>query len=290
MTVYPGAVNWSDDGWEGDAHGDGIDACSASDMIKDGMEGNDYSDIDGVTNAEYRNTDADCGMIVSGANIIVQPQDDDDSGVAFGIFAAAAACLIALAFLIAHKLRRKPREFVREDISLISNSLDGSLNDRNPYASTIDVHKCTSIYCNCNSKSNETTFLPAPKRVDMAKTLAANGISPTAVNEADDLFFNQDESDGPELDQAANLEHQGSNESRGSIMRVPIRSQYEENDGRPLTPVNEVLNDSELDSEMESVAGDDTTIPPPPPLAFHPAYRQGPGAVHLSESNDEISI
>ena len=286
MSVYP-AGDWASDGWDGDGHAEAaaaafIDACTGSGIIKESMDGNDYSEIDGVTNAEYRNSDADCGKIIAGASVVVQPKDDMSAGAAFGILAAIAA-LIALAFLIARKMRRKNNQ---EDISLISNNLNNSLEDYDdPYANTIDVHKCTSRFCNCNSNLNDTTFLPAPKKVDMAKTMAANGVSPTAVNDSDGEFFNRDESEQSE-------DHQWSNASnaKGSIMRVPIRSQIQED--QSLTPVNEVAHDSEIDTELESVAGDngdETTVPPPPPLAFHPAYRQGSGVAAVS-SNDEISI
>mmetsp|Transcript_26128 Transcript_26128/g.56105 ORF Transcript_26128/g.56105 Transcript_26128/m.56105 type:complete len:722 (-) Transcript_26128:281-2446(-) len=308
MSVYVSSPAWDGDGhapedWAGDGH-DKFDQCVALHIIKESMEGNDYSDVeDGVTGAAYRNSELKCeqAMIIGGANLVIQPQEDDklSAGAAFGILAAAAA-LIALAFLVARKMRRTPMEEVKEDISLISNSLQGSLYDDHddPYANTIDVHKCTSIYCNCNGSGGDTTFLPAPKRVDMAKTMMANGISPAAVDQAnDDGFFNQEdkeEEEDYELEQqAAHVERQASNESQGSIMRVPILSQYEENEGRPLTPVNEIAHDSEIDTELESMADgdyDDTTIPPPPPMAFHPAYRQDSDDVHLTESTDEISI
>lgn len=311
MSIHPG---WGDDG---DGH-QGLEICDALDIIRESMDGNDYTEVDGVTSAKYRNGDHKCGepRIIAGAAIMVQPQEDD-SFAALGFLLFVVAALIALALLVARKFRRKPPspEPVREDISLISNNLNGSLYEEpnDPYANTIDVHKCTSIYCNCNGGGNGTTFLPAPNTVDMAKTMTANGISPTAVNEVDGEFFNQDDIDKDrenqeeneaELEQAPDLEHQssqGSKESQGSIMRVPISSQFQES-ARPLTPVDEIAHDSEIDTEMESLAGvdtemesyagenDETTVPPPPPLAFHPAYRQGSGEVQMTESSDEISI
>jgi len=278
MTIYPG------EGWDGDGHSTAsafLDKCAAVGIIKESMEGNDYSEVSGVTNAEYRGSSADCGKIISGANMVVEDKDELSAGAAFGIFFAALA-LLALLFLIARKLRRKPAQ---EDMSLISNNLDGSLGGYDdPYANTIDVHKCSSIYCTiCNGKDNETSFLPAPKKANMAKAMANNGISPTAVNDTEGAFFNQDESSKETLE---------FNESKGSIMRVPIRNQLEDED-RSLSIVNEVAHDSEIDTELESVQGDahndETTVPPPPPLSFHPAYRQGSGVAAI-QSNDEISI
>lgn len=273
MTFYNDLADWGDDGWDDDGHdgaaawaGDGhegIDECDASHIIKKSMEGQDYSEVDGVDGAEYRNSDADCQTIIAGANNVVVVQDKGlEAGAAFALLAMAAA-LVALAFLAYSKMRRRRRVPVQEqDMSLISTNLDGSLlyND-DPYANTIDVHKCASIYCNCNNELSDTTFLPAPKKVDMAKTLAAQGISPTAVNEADGEFFRDGE------DSAEGGARQG------SIMRVPIRSQLEGD--RPLTPVNEIAHDSEIDTELEESVvgedmGDDTTVPPPPPIAFHP--------------------
>ena len=269
---------WGDDGydsaWDGDGHASAIDECASASLIKDSMDGHDYSDIDGIENAEFRRSDLDCGMIVAGANMAVEEEDELSAGAAFGIFFACLA-LLALMFLLVRKLRRKRP---RDEISLISNNLDGSLAGYdNPYGNTIDVHKCTSIYCNCNSNLNETTFLPAPKKVNMAKTMEKNGISPTAVDDAEESeFFNPTKEEPKET--------LAFDESKGSIMRVPIRTQLDAED-RTLEPVNEVS-----ESELESVAGDNTdesTVPPPPPLASHPTYgKQG----SRTQSNDEISI
>lgn len=274
------------------------------------MAGGDYSEVDHVTGAAYRNSELECGRarIISGASVVVQPAEDDQisAGAAFGMLFAAAA-LLAIAFLAAKNWKRRPAAEVKDDISLISNSLQGDTFDdqEDPFANTIDVHKCSSIYCNlCNGGEGDTTFVPAPKKANMAETMMANGISPTVVDHAnEDGFFNQkekaDEDDYELPQQAPNTERQPSNQSQGSIMRVPILSQYEVNEGRPLTPVNEIAHDSEIDTELESVAdhdcdettGDETTaIPPPPPLAFHPAYRQDSDGIHMNESSDEISI
>lgn len=259
--------------WSGDGHAaSAFNACTACNIVKDSMEGQDYSHIDGVTGVKYRNCDAECesGKVITGAATVVQPEDDDLSGGAlFAIWLAALAVIALLALLLARK-RRKSQE-VNEDMSLISNDLDGDQygDTEDPFANTIDVHKCTSIYCNCNSKSKETTFLPAPRTVDMARTMSDNGLSPPSAI----------------VHQKTNEETSDviTHESRGSIMRMPLAYQSEETSDRPLTPVNEVAHDSEIDTELESVADDDTNIPPPPPIAFHPSYNK-------QQSNDEISI
>lgn len=294
-------------------HGD-IDKCTASNIIRDF---NYYNEVDGVTNAQYRNSDEDaCGFIIAGAAAAAQPPEDDSisAAAAFGMLFAGAA-LVALAFLAARKLRRrKPveEEVAQEDddMSLISNDLDedflGCVPCDDPYANTIDVHKCTSIYCNiCNSGGQETNFLPAPKKVDMAKTMA-DVLSPTAVNMAHGAFDEdpefEDPRGGPELQRAAtntSVRSDAPTVRQGSIMRVPIQSQIQRDGDRPLTPVNEVAHDSEIDTEMESLVisddeasdvdesmlNDESTIPPPPPpLAFHPDY------LPPMDLNDETSI
>lgn len=273
MSVHPA--------WSGDGHAaSAFDACAACDVVKDSMEGQDYTDIDGVTGAKYRNCDDDCGgAVIAGAATVVPEDDDLSGGALFAIWLAALALIALLAFLLARK-RRKPEEAINEDMSLISNDLDGNeLGDfDDPYANTIDVHKCTSIYCNCNSKSFETTFLPAPRSVDMARTMSDNGLTPSvakqgSMNESSEI--NQEAID---------------KESKGSIMRMPLAYQSEEASDRPLTTVNEVAHDSEIDTELESVADDDTNIPPPPPIAFHPSYIKGQRDTNANESSDEISI
>lgn len=154
--------------WSGDGHAGALDACAACKIVEDSMEGQDYTDIDGVTGAKYRNCDAECesGTVIAGAATVVPPQDEDLSGGAlFAIWLAALAAIALLALLLARKRRSKAQE-VNDDMSLISNDLDGNhFGDyEDPYANTIDVHKCTSIYCNCNSKLNETTFLQHQSR------------------------------------------------------------------------------------------------------------------------------
>jgi hypothetical protein len=59
-----------------------------------------------------------------------------------------------------------------------------------------------------------------------------------------------------------------------------------------LQPVNEVAHDSEIDTELESVAdaddNDQTTVPPPPPLAFHPDYKRR--TLYAQRDDDEESV
>jgi hypothetical protein len=287
-----------------DDNGSFRDACEASGVIEDAMDGQNYSDdVDGVNSAEYRNSDEDCGKIVAGAATVVEEKNELSAGAAFGILFAAAA-LLALALLIYNKLRRKPQS--RQAIPLISNNLDGSPYGDNRYGNTIDVHKCTSIYCNCNKGLDETAFLPAPSpRTSskmIAKSMAAHGISPTAVDEAPG--FNEEEAKEEEdarLDTLVadpDLERQS---ARGSIMRVPILSQLGrsksgggESSGeevRSLSTVNEVAHDSDIDTENEGDELDETsTVPPPPPLAFHPGYDRKSGNVEQVKSDDEASI
>lgn len=334
MIVYPLASDWADDGWTGDGsevdggvatiwNGDGhgtIDACEAADIIEQSMEGQDYSqDVEGVTGAEYRNSDLDCDQtIIGGANIVVAENEELSAGAAFGILAAAVA-LIALLFMLANKMRRKSdieeMHVIPEDndMSLISNDLDGDFFEESgmkddPYANTIDVHKCTSIYCNCNKNAINTTFLPVPRKVNMAKTMAAHGIdvdSPTgvtALNESATTYFDQAGDDGDE-EELINLNDMPASEEemmtpqQGSIMRAPISPHFD-ND-RPLTPLMEVAHDSDIDTELESVAEydditmDDSTVPPPPPMSMHPTYGQGSDQVNVTrdgDSDSEVSI
>ena len=96
MTVYPA-------GWEGD--GRDIDPCLVSDIIEESMEGNDYTEVEGVTGAESRNSNDDCnGEIVSSEATVVEDQDLG-AGALTAIWLAALA-LIALAFLLLRKRQK----------------------------------------------------------------------------------------------------------------------------------------------------------------------------------------
>jgi hypothetical protein len=287
MTIYPA-------GWEGDGHG--IDPCLAADIIEESMEGNDYTEIDGVTGAVYRNSDGDCSdAIVSSAATVVK-DEDLSAGALFAIWLAALA-LIALAFLLLRK--RKQAQAMRDDISLISNDLNGSLpNFDDPYANTTDVHQCASKLCAvCNINLEDPRFSPAPKRVNMKKFIEASGIcapcstvSPTGVDQVNGDFFNQEskEEESEDRDSPPDISQEENANTRGSIMRVPF---FQAERNGPLPSVNEIAHDSEIDTELESVAddNDNTTIPPPPPLSFHPAYQQITSA-YTQRDDDEESV
>jgi hypothetical protein len=292
MTIYPA-------GWEGDGHA--MDACLAADIIEASMEGNDYTEVDGVTGAKYRNSDdGNCTIVIDSSAATVVEDEDLSAAALFAIWLAAFA-LIALAFLLLRKRKQAQQQALEsDDMSLISNDLNGSLPDfDDPYANTTDVHQCTSKLCTtCNNSLPDPRFLPAPKRVNMKKVIEANGIcvpcdtvSPTGVDQAHGDFFNQESkneiSDVMEL--PPDISHQESNSTRGSIMRVPF---FRAERDHHLQPVNEVAHDSEIDTELESVAdaddNDQTTVPPPPPLAFHPDYKRR--TLYAQRDDDEESV
>ena len=275
-----------------------VDACAAADLIGESMEGQDYAeDVAGVTDVEYRGSAA-CAQIIAGAAAVVAPADGISAGAFFGLLFAAAA-LAALALLAARRLRRPAKEDgtardLPEDFSLISNDLDGSFfgrQEEDPRANTVDVHVCKSLYCNCNKDKalSETTFLPVPSKVCLAAAVAAQGIPPTGVDGVGGFSFARDSRASGTRDGEA------SSASRDIIMRVPIRSQLEQDeDGLSLAPVREITRDSEIDTEPdESVGGIKTVIPPPPPLENHPAYPEYPEGwetTRRSNSDDEMSV
>jgi len=245
------------------------------------MGGHDFSYVDGIKSAEYISSEA----CILPSKVVAAPASVlDERGLGAGdIFALAAAALAlaVLALLAYRRMRRRPREFVEDDFSLLSNSLNGSLPDQGPLASTIDVHQCSSIYCDiCNKGNRETTFLPVPRNPDLQKTMSEVGICPVAppsraysdvtqkagnVVVAPIMPFGGDEDDGEEP-------------AHDAIMRQP----YGGHDDY-LDTVDEVPNDSEIDTELESVYEDDETVPPPPPpLSMHPT--------HNFRNADEISI
>lgn len=277
MTIYPTA------GWNGDVY----DPCLATDIIELSMEGNDYTEIDHVTGAKYRNSDVKgCGVIVALAATITK--DEDLSAGALAAIWFAALALIALAFLL---VRRRRRKAVREDISLISDDLIGELYDfDDPYANTTDVHKCTSKVCPiCNNRPQDPRFSPATKgKVDMSKIKEAHGIgrnpasttvSPTSVNDTDAVFYknpfdDDDEAKVEKEDESADSPPPAlpATSNKGSIMRLPY---FHSQSDQPLPPINDVAHESD-ETDLDSVAhdGDNSTVPPPPPMALHPAYQQ----------------
>ena len=290
MTFYP-------DGWKGDGHD--MDPCLAADIVEASMEGNDYTEVDGVTGAKYRNSDdGNCTLVIDSSAATVVKDEDLSAAALFAIWLAAFA-LIALAFLLLRKRKQaQQRALESDDMSLISNDLNGSMPDfDDPYANTTDVHQCTSKLCTmCNNGLQDTRFLPAPKRVNMKKVIEANEmcmpcdtISPTGVDQTHGDFFNQESKDehSDVMELPPDISHQESANTRGSIMRVPF---FQAERDQHLQPVNEVAHDSEIDTELESVADDtdQTTVPPPPPLAFHPAYKQR--TLYTQRDDDEESV
>ena len=279
MTIYPTA------GW----NGDGYDPCLATNIIELSMEGNDYTEIDHVTGAKYRNSDVEgCGVIVASAATVTK--DEDLSAGALAAIWFAALALIALAFLL---VRRRRRKAVREDISLISDDLNGELYDfDDPYANTTDVHKCTSKVCPiCNNRPQDPRFSPATKgKIDMSKIKEAHGIgrnpasnsaiSPTSVNGTDAVFYKNPFDDEAKVDEKEEDESADpppppalpATSNKGSIMRLPY---FHSHSDQPLPRINDVAHESD-ETDLDSVAhdGDNSTVPPPPPMALHPAYQQ----------------
>lgn len=277
---------------DGDGHGDAgysIAAasaiCEAAGLIEESMGGHDFSYVEGIKSAEYISSEA-CNLpskVVAAPIAVVEERGLGDSAIL--ALAAAALALAVLALLAYRRMRRRTREFVEDDFSLISNSLNGSLPDRGgPLASTIDVHQCSSIYCDiCNKGNPETRFLPVPRNPDLQKTMLEVGICPVA----------------PPSRAYSDVTQKASN-----VVVAPIMPFGDEYDGEPahdavmrqpygghndqLDTVDEVPNDSEIDTETESVYEDDdppddeTVPPPPPPLSMHPTYDL--------RSADEISI
>ena len=305
MTFYAAEGSWDGDGHddagytiaaasavEGSLGGDGQGdegytiasasaRCEAAGLIEESMDGRDFSYVDGIKSAEYISSEA-CDLpskVVAAPIAVVEKRGIDDGSIL--ALTAAALALAFLALLAYRRMRR--REFVVDDFSIISNSLEGSLPDQEgPLASTIDVHQCSSIYCDiCNKGNPETRFLPVPRTPDLQKTMSEVGICPVAPPSRTYSDVTQ---------RASNVivapirpfEDDGG-PAQDAIMRQPYGDQYDH-----LDTVDEVPNDSEIDSEVESVYEDDdppddeTVPPPPPPLSLHPTYDV--------RSTDEISV
>eukprot|EP01082_Thalassiosira_pseudonana_P013699 g11985.t1.2.5e17418b g11985 g11985.t1 contig6:993023-994787(+) len=153
------------------ANGHELDACEYADIVEYSMYDKDFSNVHGVEKAEYIRAESSCNTnaIIGSGN--AAEDESLGAGAMIGL-AMLAAALAAIALLAARRLRRKPATDKDFDIvSLDSNEgrFLGMGND--PFASTVDVHKCTSMYCNCNKGLGGTTFIPAPKKADMNKTL-----------------------------------------------------------------------------------------------------------------------
>lgn len=263
--------------------------CLITEIIETSMNGNDYTRIEGVTDAKYRNSDLEScsdGIVSSAATTAAITDEDLSTGALFAIWCAVLA-LIGLVFLLARRRRRRAPPVGRDDISLISNDLNGSVYEfDDPYANTTDVHKCTSKVCPiCNTRPQDPQFLPVlGGEVNMGKIQEAHGIcvpasntavSPTSVKEVGS-DFDMDRLVDKETKEEELEDHVPPPPplpaSQGSIMRVPY---FHAHSDQPLPPVNEMAHESD-ETELESVVddSDNSTVPPPPPLPFHPAYQQ----------------
>ncbi len=267
---------------------DDMDSCDYNEVVKSGIDRTDFSGIDGVESVRYTGSEGSCD---SKSAIIANPVESQDEGLGAGAMfglAAAAAALAALALLTAmRRMKRKPNGSFEpvdsilpkeeDDFSLVSadTNIEGTFlgavgND--PFASTVDVHKCTSMYCTCNKGLSDTTFIPVPQE-NVSKKQLKMLASPQGVDEAQAFF--------PDDSQRRQLQEDGTD---GNIMRIPQSYQNEPEPHRSLTPVNEIPHDSEIDTEFESDGEDDMMPPPPPPL---PPYSGGRMTVIDS---DEMSI
>ncbi|KAL7504685.1 hypothetical protein ACHAXN_002270 [Cyclotella atomus] len=265
-----------------------MDACDYANIVEASMDIVDYSSVDGIKGIEYVDSGSSCdgtSKIVSGEAAVT-----DDEGLSAGAmigFAMLAAFIAAAALLLARKMRRTGDASDRDfDLISVDTDFEGNrFGSNDPFASTVDVHKCTSMYCNCNKGGAGTTFLPAPKKSIIDKVIKKQGIdstSPTGVDEAAAQgFFVGD----PEPLEAVSMDSDDSSQSRNSsqpkdsIIRAEPTSEE-----RVLTPVREIAHDSEIDTEFESDGEEDLeSIPPPPPLPpGHPKRN--------SLQDDEMSV
>ena len=242
-----------------------LNACDYSNVIEASMRSADFSDIDGVKDVEYVSSDScgDTSSIIAGEAAVVETEEGLSAGAMIGL-AMLGAFVAALALLLARKLRQKPETIDNREIDLVSVDTDFEGNrfgNGDPFASTVDVHKCTSMYCNCNQGGIGTKFLPAPKKSNMSKIMSNQGIdttSPTGVDDAEAQgFFVGDTAEESEDSSRS----QNSTELKDGIIRAEPTVE-----DRALTPVREVAHDSEIDTEWESDGEEIESIPPPPPL------------------------
>lgn len=249
-----------------DAHEMG--ACDYSSIIQASMDTADLSSIDGVKEVEYLESGSSCAdssKIISGEAAVVE-----DEGLTAGAMvglAMLAAFIAAAALLLARKLRRKSASDRDFDLISVDTDFEGrGLGSTDPFASTVDVHKCTSMYCNCNKGGAGTKFLPAPRKSNMDKVIKKQGLdssSPTGVDEADAQgFFVGDPEPLETVSMNSDEVSHDSSQPKDDIIRADPQP-----DDRALTPVREIAHDSEIDTEFESDGEEDLeSIPPPPPL------------------------
>lgn len=262
-TLNAHQVMASDSG-SGDS-GSGFDACGGATLIHDSMQGNDYSSVDGVKSVVFKEKKS-CPVIAASKAAVLVEEEEDNTALLVGV-PLAAALLVALALLIARKFRDE-----REEFSLASDLDDFMGPPEDPYASTIDVHKCTSMYCSCNKGLGNVSFLPAPVKVDLNQTRAAAGLCPVAPTTDDVDLWQYPESKDADSDTVTAVQNGSTNgQVPAPEMNVPVAEAPDDTrsylpvEQRPLTTVNEIAHDSDIDTELESVAEDDASIPPPPP-------------------------
>ena len=265
-----------------------MDASDYSKIVEASMNAVDFSDIDGVKNVEYLDSgssSAGFSKIISGEAVVV---DDGPSTGAMIAVAMLAAFVVAAALLLARKLRRKTDTSDREfDLLSVDTNFEGKrFESTDPFTSTVDVHKCTSMYCNCNKGGTGTTFLPAPKKVNLDKVVKKQGLQTMLHQDVDetnaqDFSAGDDESLAADsMDTDTSSQYQHSSELKDEIIRADPPSE-----DRILAPVHEIAHDSEIDTECESDGEQDLdSIPPPPPL---PAGKQ---LRNNSLQADEMSV
>mmetsp|Transcript_24990 Transcript_24990/g.50268 ORF Transcript_24990/g.50268 Transcript_24990/m.50268 type:complete len:1067 (+) Transcript_24990:645-3845(+) len=269
---------------------DDMDSCDYNEVVKNSIIQSDLSGLDGVESVRYTGSEGSCdGKNAIIANPVESQEEGLGAGAMFGI-AAVAAALAALALLAAkRRMKRRPEGSFEavgsnlpkdDDFSLVSadTNIEGTFlgavgND--PFASTVDVHKCTSMYCTCNKGLSETTFIPVHQENGSKKHLKTL-VSPQGVDEAQAFFPDDSQQKQPQDD--------GTDDTQNNIMRIPHSYQIEPEPYRSLTPVNEIPHDSEIDTEFESEGEDDFIPPPPPPLP--PNY----GDRNAALDSDEMSI
>jgi len=254
--------------------GSEFDACDGATLIHDSMQGNDYSNVDGMKSVTFKEK-TNCPAIVAAKAAVVE-EEEDNTAMLVGI-PLAAALFVALALLVARRMRDDREEFP------LSSGLDDFMGPpEDPYANTIDVHKCTSMYCNCNKALENVSFIPAPREVDLAQARAYAGlpaVTNTTADEGD--WFPEEKARDADSDTVTGV-HNGS--TNGQVPAPDDSRSYLPVEQRPLMTVSEIPHDSEIDTELESLEGGDdaTSIPPPPPPPS--------SLYHDDEPDDEMSI
>eukprot|EP00986_Skeletonema_menzelii_P008519 scaffold3622_cov144-Skeletonema_menzelii.AAC.4 len=248
--------------------GSELDACGGATLIQDAMQGNDYSSVTGVKNVKFKEKKG-CAAIVASKAAVADDDEGDNTAVLVGV-PLAAALLVALALLLARRMRNQ-KEY---DLATGLDDFMGPPEDQ--YASTIDVHKCTSIYCNCNKGLENVSFIPAPRKVDLGATRAAAGLPPANPDTDEGEWYPEAKARDADSDTVTGV-HNGSTYGELPVPKpsVPEMTTSDSDESRsylpveqrPLTTLTEVAHDSEIDTELESVEGGDdaTSIPPPPP-------------------------